>query len=208
MCLYVNPNIKNSNGKTIFRTQDPQIATTDIPVYKVLPIDENGNVTNRGVARGFQYKPNTLHDRISGNPVLQARGIHCDFDSSVEEGFHSYADLETAALIHLGLKPDNLFLCGNYNIFKMWIPKGAKYFIGNHNGSGSGYCSDQIRTEELVGLLKPKPVVAPVVNSTQTTASFAITTNTTNYNRLSATGRTTLSNKAKAQKRGPGGRFI
>ena len=66
----------------------------------------------------------------------------------VTEGLHSFAGLESARMFRLTWNLDDE---KEYAIFKMVIPKGAKYFVGKSFAEHRSYASDKLRLVERVG---------------------------------------------------------
>lgn len=218
MCLNVNRNVVNSKGTTLFRNQDPQIATSDIPVYKVLGLKSDIS------GYGFPYAPNSHYTKkdISANKLIQERGIAAIGNTVIkliDEGFHVLPLNKQDVLNFTGFDTTDPRITFQ-RVIRMTIPKGSKYFIGGHNNLSDagcvGYCSEELVTTTLdhdyagLGDTLPVPVVNNVPNVLAQPISVSPPPVVGKYtmNRLTPRGLATLSNKAKAQQRGPGGRFV
>lgn len=126
MCLRVNKEFKNKK-EALEYFEKPLITKTDIKVYKLLErlTYEKSKIIG-GVSpfayyryeRGFQYTESDFSRKINGL-----------FELEIEQGLHAYVDKNTA----LKEKKDSKIWDWHFHIIEMWIPRGAKYFIGTHN---------------------------------------------------------------------------
>jgi hypothetical protein len=96
-----------------------KVAKEAITVYKVV------DISNKSRHQGFQYTPNTLYKL--GKPLKPIHGYtfyrtRSSYD--VYDGFHSYTNYQTARS-YCYCKHNNL------KVVKFYIPKGAKYIVGN-----------------------------------------------------------------------------
>ena len=110
------------------------MAMRPIPCYKIMSVNKDG--TFASALYGFEYTLGFTY-RLDDN----------DFNSfpernpsrwilKIEKGFHSYQRENTAKfeLLNYG--------SGNWAIVKCEIPKGARYWPGDH---GMAFCSDSIK---------------------------------------------------------------
>lgn len=114
----------------IDRNAERNIATDNIPIYKVLEILEGAYYS---AYQKYPYTPG----------VVAHSQLEKDFEY-IEIGLHSYEHLQSAKIDVFGwVNP------AKYTIFKGYIPKGAEYFMGMYDGHQS-YASNQlVLTEEV-----------------------------------------------------------
>lgn len=137
------------------KTPEPKIAKNDIHCYKLLTINDWGNLEEsfdkdfqlKTPYSGFEMEPGEHYEEKEENLVMfrnNYAGDAWEYDAwDVGEGmFHSYASIEDA--VHDVLE----FHDGNI-IFHAIIPKGAKYFEGEFGGV-VGYASNEILITESV----------------------------------------------------------
>lgn len=111
MCLYVERDFKTKKEAIAF-SKKPLIAKEDITVYKIL---------DRGFFspyRDFKYKRGEEYKATFSFFVTSI-----SHDLEVHSGLHAYVSMEYA----YGNRSDE------QKIYKMTIPKGAKYFVGIFN---------------------------------------------------------------------------
>jgi hypothetical protein len=104
-----------------------QTATKDIPVWKILRKD------NKSLLQNFQYEPNTLY-RLR-------KALEVDWGNTIEAGYHSfnpeqlqvYREERGSAYWRVAPRPDYDFLSRRLRgkLVRFYIPKGAKYYLGN-----------------------------------------------------------------------------
>lgn len=113
MCLTIDLN------KVIFDEEEtikPFIATKDILVWKII------TTRNLSLYRSFKYKPNCGYPTIKFN-IRYSYNNDIDYFKAYE-GYHAYTSRRITRLRYAKYR-DVL-----YKIVKFYIPKGAKYYLG------------------------------------------------------------------------------
>ena len=126
---------------TIKKGQEPQIASEDIPCYKVILMYDNYYITPYREMRieiGCTYESELY---TSGALILK----HSQYYAQIDIGLHSFKNLK-GATDDLSFLPSNDY---TVEIVKCIIPKGATYYEGTFNNRES-YASDKIKYELVI----------------------------------------------------------
>lgn len=109
MCLSIN--------KKFHKNNKPLKAEKDIRVYKCLDVNQFGITTP------FMYYPINFEE---GKCILTSRKLKVTSEDTIIEGIHAYCTKERATVT------SSMFPETGTTIFKAFIPKGTKYFIGDN----------------------------------------------------------------------------
>lgn len=146
MCLNLKEKFKRRDEARAF-TKKPRIAGRSIKVYKLLCLDDEGDVTKYySPYRGTLYKPSE-EKKVSkfSFKIVDA----CEWRISVNKGIHSFSNT-------FNITTDNL----NYVVVECIIPKGTPYFKNDNE-----YVSLQLNIPDLeFKVVKKKKSITLVPN--------------------------------------------
>lgn len=106
--------------------KEPLIAEKDILVWKLI------NKNNVSLHQRFFYSPNKLFPKVGLN--IFSSCVH----KRIFRGYHAFRSRDAARI-------DRSYQCGDLKVVKFYIPKGAKYYIGDDND----IVADRIRSGDL-----------------------------------------------------------
>ncbi len=123
MCLKIDKQFL-SKKEALEYFNEPLIAKKEFEVYKILEIYENKYLS---IHYGFEYKQGTQYSESKFIKTIKPYPYANKYYIEISKGLHSYTEEKINQL-----KKTALYNYANLEIVKMWIPKGAKYFIGEN----------------------------------------------------------------------------